>query len=147
MLESIVKENTTLVNLKVSDWQDAIQKAAQPLIDEGDITENYVDGILESVKEFGPYFVLAPHVALAHAPSDQGALKLALGVAVLADPIEFHSKDNDPVKYLFTLSSPDSNSHLTAMQEMVGFLSDPTFYDKLDNAKSAQEVVEIMSVK
>lgn len=147
MLEQIVKENLVCVNLHAKDWEDAIEKSAKPLIQDGDITTNYVKGIFDSVKKFGPYFVIAPHVALAHAPSKDGALKLALGVAVLSKPVEFHNKDNDPVKYIFTLSSPDSNSHLKAMQELVNLLSTPTFYEKLDTAKSPHEVVRIMSSK
>jgi PTS system ascorbate-specific IIA component len=147
MLEQIVKDQLVCVQLHAQDWKDAIKKSAQPLIDDGDITSGYVDGIFESVKEFGPYFVIAPHVALAHAPSKDGAKKLALGVAVLSEPVDFHNKDNDPVKYIFTLSSPDSNSHLKAMQELVTLMSDSTFYEKLDSAKSSHEVVEIMSGK
>lgn len=147
MLEKIVQDSLVCVGLHVKDWKDAVKKSAQPLIDNGDITSGYVDGIFESVKEFGPYFVIAPHVALAHAPSEDGAKKLALGVATLANPVDFHNKDNDPVKYIFTLSSTDSNSHLEAMKELVTLLSDSAFYQKLDKAKTSHEVVEIMSSK
>lgn len=147
MLEKIVKDSLICVKLHVKDWRDAINKSAAPLLEDGDITPGYIDGIFESVKEFGPYFVIAPHVALVHAPSKDGAKKLALGVAVLDKPVDFHNKSNDPVKYVFTLSSPNSDSHLEAMKELVTLMSDAAFYQKLDAAKSPQEVVEIMSGK
>lgn len=115
MLEKIVQDSLVCVDLHVKDWKEAIKKSALLLLNDGDITASYIDGIFESVKEFGPYFVIAPHVALAHAPSEDGAKKLALGVTILATPVNFHSKDNDPVKYIFTLSSPDSSSHLEAV--------------------------------
>lgn len=147
MLEKIIKESLVCVNLKADDWKEAIKKSAQPLIQDNDITPHYVKGIFESVKEYGPYFVIAPHVALAHAPSKDGAKKLALGVAILNKPVNFHNKDNDPVKYIFTLSSPDSNSHLEAMKELVQLLSEPSFYKNLDSATSPHEVIQIMSLK
>lgn len=147
MLEKIIQESLVCVNLHVKDWKDAVQKSASLLLNDGDITASYIDGIFESVKEYGPYFVIAPHVALAHAPSKDGAKRLALGVSILATPVDFHSKDNDPVKYIFTLSSPDSNSHLEAMKELVDLLSDPSFYSKLDNARSPHEVVNVMTGK
>lgn len=147
MLEKIVQDSLVCVDLHVKDWKEAIKKSALLLLNDGDITASYIDGIFESVKEFGAYFVIAPHVALAHAPSEDGAKKLALGVTVLATPVNFHSKDNDPVKYIFTLSSPDSSSHLEAMKELVDLLSDPSFYSKLDNARSPHEVVNVMTGK
>lgn len=145
MLEQIVTSDIVKLHLEAEDWKDAVRKAAQPLVEEKDISPNYIDGIIRSAEEYGPYFVLAPHVALAHAPIEEGALRLALGVAVLEKPVKFNNKANDPVKYIFTLSSPDSNSHLQAMQELVGLLSTPSFYEQLDQAKDANEVVKIMS--
>lgn len=145
MLEHIISTNLIKINVEASDWKDAIIKAATPLVDSGAITSNYIQGIFDSVKEIGPYFVITPHVALAHAPSKYGAKKLAMGVTILKTAVPFHSKDNDPVKYIFTLSSPDSTDHLTVIQDFVALLSDKNFLINLDAAKSAKEVLDIMS--
>ena len=46
------------------DWQDAVHVAVQPLVNGGFVTPAYIDGIIENTHKFGPYFVLAPNLAL-----------------------------------------------------------------------------------
>lgn len=76
MIEKVINPKLIQLAIRAVDWKDAIHQAAQPLIDNNDVTEHYVEGIIRSVKEYGPYFVIAPHVALAHAPSKDGAKNL-----------------------------------------------------------------------
>lgn len=144
MIERIIQEDLIKLNIEASDWKDAVRKSAQPLVDDNYITENYVSEIINSVNEYGPYFVIAPHVALAHAPSESGAKSLAMGISTLKPAIKFNNADNDPVYYVFTLSAPDSDSHLKAMQELVGLLSGNEFYRVLDEAQSPEEILQFI---
>ncbi|MCP0888017.1 PTS sugar transporter subunit IIA [Ligilactobacillus sp. WILCCON 0076] len=144
MIEKILKRELIQLNVEAMDWSEGIKKAAYPLEKNGYITKNYINAILDSVNKYGPYFVITPHVALSHAPSSTGAIKLAMGLCILKNPLKFNSKDNDPVKYIFTLSSPDSSSHLDAMKDLVVLLSDSKFYKELDNAKTVDEVLRII---
>ncbi|QVI35073.1 PTS sugar transporter subunit IIB [Lacticaseibacillus chiayiensis] len=141
MIEKIITEPLIQLKVKATDWRDAIQKAGSVLVEDGDVTPNYVDEIIRSAEKFGPYFVIAPHVALAHAPRQAGANTLAMGITTLDPPIDFHNEANDPVRYVFTLSAPDADSHLKAMQEFVRLLSMDGFYDVLDRATSGQEIM------
>lgn len=145
MIEKVINPKLIQLAIRAVDWKDAIHQAAQPLIDNNDVTEHYVEGIIRSVKEYGPYFVIAPHVALAHAPSKDGAKKLAMGITTLVPGVNFSNPDNDPVKYIFTLSATDSTSHLKAMQELVQLLSDDTFYQVLDGAKVPQDIMNYVN--
>lgn len=142
MIEEIIKEDLIKLHVKADDWKDAIKLSAQPLVEDGIVTKNYVNEIINSVNEYGPYFVIAPHVALAHAPGKAGAKELAMGISVLEPAIPFNNADNDPVSYVFTLSAPDSNSHLKAMQELVELLSDEKFYQVLSNSQKSSEILQ-----
>ncbi len=142
MIEKIIREDLIRLHVKANDWKDAVRLSAQPLVDDQIVTKNYVDEIINSVNEYGPYFVIAPHVALAHAPSKAGANELAMGITVLEPSIKFHNDDNDPVSYVFTLSAPDSNSHLKAMQELVYLLSDDNFYQVLSDSQNPSEILQ-----
>lgn len=124
MLKDLLNEELILLNINASDWEDAIRKAAQPLVDEKKVTESYVDDIIVGVKNNGPYIVLTEHVALPHARPESGALESAIGVATLKTPVEFGNEANDPVKYLFTLSAKDSSQHLSALSELAGLFED-----------------------
>ena len=98
MLKDLVSEKLIKLQIEASDWEDAVRKAAQPLVDDGMVKTSYVDDIVKGVKEMGPYIVLTKHVALPHARPESGALESAIGIATLKTPVEFGNEDNDPVK-------------------------------------------------
>ena len=66
---------------------------------------------------------------------------------MLKDPVEFGSKDNDPVKFLFPLAAKDSEGHLSALQSLVELLSDPDFFAQLEKAQSPKDVVDLVHAK
>ena len=145
MLKDLLNEELILLNINASDWEDAIRKAAQPLVAEKKVTESYVDDIIVGVKNNGPYIVLTEHVALPHARPESGALESAIGVATLKTPVEFGNEANDPVKYLFTLSAKDSSQHLSALSELAGLFEDKGFFNLLDNSNNPKEIMEYIN--
>lgn len=54
---------------------------------------------------------------------------------MLKIPVIFDNKENDPVKYIFRLSSWDIQTHLTAMSELA---------ELLDIAEKLEEVIEFV---
>ena len=147
MLSDLLDESLVLLDVEATDWQDAVRKAAQPLVDNGKVTPGYVDDIIKGVNDLGPYIVITEHVALPHARPESGALESAVGIVTLKEPVEFGSADNDPVKYLFPLSAKDNDSHLGALQSLVELLSDPDFFTQLDGAKTPKDVVDLVHAK
>lgn len=145
MLKEMTSEALVKLNITASDWEDAIRKAAQPLIDTHKVKPSYVEDMIAGVKETGPYIVLTKHVALPHARPQSGALEAAIGIATLKTPVEFGNRDNDPVKYLFCLSATDNTGHLNALAELAGLFENKAFFDMLDHAADAKEVIEFLN--
>jgi len=98
VLSDLLTEDLVQLNVVASNWEDAIRKSAQSLVDNKKVTEGYVDDIIKGVNELGPYIVITEHVALPHARPESGALEPAVGITVLKDSVEFGSKDNDPAQ-------------------------------------------------
>ncbi|WP_110955565.1 PTS sugar transporter subunit IIA [Anaerosinus massiliensis] len=142
MLIDLTSEELIRLNIDADDWEDAIRKSADALLQNGKIKPGYIDAIIHTVKEVGPYIVLTKHVALPHARSEAGAIESAIGIATLKRPVIFGNKENDPVKYLFCLSAKNSESHLSALADLTALLEDQAFYDLLDHAKDASEVIQ-----
>lgn len=76
------KENIQL-QVECSTWEEAVEKAAQPLLDKGYIEGGYVERIIEKIKRHGPYMVIAPGIAMPHGGIDDGANKTALAIMTL----------------------------------------------------------------
>lgn len=138
--------NETLIKLKVSakTKEEAIRKSASVLVENGKVTEEYVDAMVNNANESGAYIVITKHVALPHARPEAGTKEIAIGIATLENPIKFGNADNDPVKYVFCLSAVDNNSHLHAMSELVELLEMDEFFKTLDNAKDAKEIIDFI---
>lgn len=144
MLTDLISEELIRLNIEAKDWEDAIRLAAQPLVENKKIKPSYVEDIIAGVKEMGPYIVLTKNVALPHARPESGAIRNAIGIATLVKPIRFGNKDNDPVKYLFTLSAKDNSEHLSALAELAGLFDDKKFFQLLDDAQSANEIIDYL---
>ena len=129
------------LNIEAKDWEEALVKSAYPLVEAGAIDSSYVDEIIKSVKLNGAYFVITKHVALPHVRYIEGVYECAIGIASLKEPVRFGSKDNDPVKYIFTLAAKDNERHIHAIAELVELLEDAAFFKLLDEAKDADEVI------
>jgi PTS system ascorbate-specific IIA component len=99
------------VGITAADWRDAIRAACRPLVASGALASSYEDRCVSIVEEQGPYIVLAPGIALAHARPEDGVRRLALGAVTLVHPVAFGHPQNDPVDVVFAFGSPDTGSH------------------------------------
>lgn len=133
----------------VSDWQEAIRLAAQPLLEHQMIETSYIDGMIDSVNELGAYIVLAPKVAVPHAAPKKGTRQLGMSLLQLKEPVSFDLKqEGDPdkqVQLIFVLSAVDSSSHLKALQELSLILDDDEHIEQLIEAKNTEEIMSLIS--
>ena len=110
------------VRVDVPGWREGIRAACHPLVDAGAFEQRYEDRCVAIVEEQGPYIVLAPGIALAHARPEDGVLRLGLGVAVLQHPVSFGHAVNDPVDLVLAFGSPDKGSHVGLLSALAGAL-------------------------
>lgn len=142
MLTDIISKELVKLNVEADNWEEAIRKSTEVLVTENKVLPSYIDAIIDSVHENGPYIVITEHVALPHARPSEGAKELAISISTLETPVNFGNKENDPVKYIFGLSALDNSTHLNAMSELVVLLEDENFYHVLDHAKNSEEIIE-----
>ncbi|HET7309764.1 MAG TPA: PTS sugar transporter subunit IIA [Mycobacteriales bacterium] len=98
--------------MPAQDWAAAVRAAARLLSAAGAVSEQYVDRCVEIVREHGPYIVVAPGIALAHARPEDGAHALGLAAVHLAAPVRFGHPSFDPVDVVLAFSSPDRDAHV-----------------------------------
>lgn len=60
-------ESSISVIHSAKDWQEAIDFSMASLLDKNYISENYIQSIKDSTISNGPYYILAPGVAMPHA--------------------------------------------------------------------------------
>ncbi|MCH4458109.1 PTS sugar transporter subunit IIA [Staphylococcus haemolyticus] len=141
-LEILTKDRIVLED-NVETWEQAIQHASKPLIDQKIIENNYVTSMIESVQEFGPYIVIAPEIAIAHARPDNNVNEVGLSLLKLDDHINF-SNDGHYASLIFVLSAVDSNSHLGILQSLAQLLGNKENVEKLLDSKSKEDIINII---
>ncbi|WP_239747775.1 BglG family transcription antiterminator [Mammaliicoccus sp. P-M56] len=144
MLNEVLENHHVLLDETCSDWKNAIKMVSKPLLDDGIITSQYQDAMINSVEEYGPYIVIGKHIALAHARPEEGANALGVSIATLKPNIEFGNEINDPVKIIFCLSATDSFSHLNIMKSIVSLVRNEEKVDKLLSFKDKDEFINYL---
>lgn len=144
MIQDVLSDDNILFEKGDFTWQEAIQQVAKPLLRKKNITEDYVQAMIEDVKKYGPYIVIGPHLALAHARPEDGANQLGLSLAIFQKPVSFGHEFNDPVKVIFCLSAVDSYSHLNIMKSLVSLIRKEDNIKKLADASNIQMVKKIL---
>ncbi len=139
MLDQILKPNLIQFKDQLETWEDAIQLAAAPLLEDGSIEQRYVDKIINNTKEIGPYYVLGPNIALPHARPEFGVKQLGLSILVMKEPVWFSDKERHKVQLIIVLAAVDDQSHLGALSELAAVLGDETNVNKLIHSKSEEE--------
>lgn len=143
MLKDILTLETMAVNVGVQAWEEAIRKAGELLYKNQYIDKGYIELMIENVKKMGAYIVISKGVALPHAEAGRGVKKMGISFIRLKQPVCFGNPDNDPVDLVFCLAAADADSHLSALVELSGLLSDQ---QKLTTLREAADVAEIYAM-
>lgn len=130
-------------NKHATDWQQALDIALMPLYTSGHTTAEYCQGVIDNTLTWGPYYIVAPGVALPHARPEQGAIANGIAVTTLDEPVRFGHEDCDPVWLLFALCATDASAHLTTIQRISAMLDDG---DLLARLRAAQTDAQLLSL-
>ncbi|MFT4413762.1 PTS sugar transporter subunit IIA [Fredinandcohnia humi] len=139
-----LEESLVALDVKASSPEDTIKLAGNLLVNENAVDESYVEAMIQSYKKNGPYFVLAPSIALPHARPEDGVNEASVSFIRLKDPIAFGSEMNDPVKFVFALGASSSDEHLQILQKLIMLLNDQANVKKLEEATTYQQIKEII---
>lgn len=144
LLSKQLKRAFIQLDIEVDTFEEAIEKSMLPLKEAAAISQQYIDEVIRIYHETGPYIVLMRHVALPHAPGHCGAKKMAIGFTRLKRPIISGNKNNDPVKFLFPLSAPDSHSHISLLSELATLLGNSDFLEEMALAGDPDGFIAIL---
>lgn len=132
---------------KVTDWRHALDTALTPLYEAGYTRMEYYQGVVDNTLEWGPYYLVAPGVALPHARPEQGALANGIAVTTLEEPVCFGHDECDPVWLLFALCATDANAHLETIQRISTLLGDQALLAQLRDAHTDGQLLELLNAR
>lgn len=128
-----------------TDWQQALVVALRPLLTEGAATADYVQGVIDNTLAWGPYYLVAPGIALPHARPEQGARGNGIAITTLEKPVCFGHDECDPVWLLIALCATDATAHLATIQRISALMDNSELVAQLRDAQTDARLYELLS--
>ncbi len=143
-LRQLLTAERVATKVEVDNWEDAVRAIGRLMVDTGVVEERYIDGMIHTAKELGPYIVIAPGLALPHSRPEDGVLEPCMALITLEPSIEFGNPDNDPVDLVIAFGAVDNEQHVEALRDMATILSEPANLEALRAADTKGEILEVM---
>ena len=143
-LAGLLPESAILLDAVAADREAAVKIAGELLVRSGSTVAAYTDDMLTALEKFGPYIVIAPGFALAHAQASESVLRTGMSWVRLAEPVPFGHQKNDPVRLVVGLASKDHESHMQALQQMATLISTDSTMAELEAAHNPRELLRII---
>lgn len=139
------QSNTIAVKQSVTGWEEAVRTGGRLMVEAGLVEPRYIDAIITNHKEMGPYFVIAPGIAMPHAKPENGVIKTGYAVVTLSAPVEFGDDDNDPVDVLIFAGAVDREEHnQEAVPQIAELCDSERFIEALRDAPDPNAVHGIL---
>ena len=131
---------------RARDWREAVETAGRALTASGAADAGYAVDMVRMIEQHGPYVVVAPGLALAHARPGPAVRRDGLAIVTLADPVPFGHPYNDPVRVVLALAGASSARHLQLVAEIANIFNDSDAVERLAAATTPDEVRDILGV-
>ena len=143
LLEYLVQNDSIKVKQKADTWEEAIRITFRPLLEKGVIEEKYINSVIERTHELGPYYILAPGLAMPHERPEKGVLKDGFSFITLEKAVVF--PDGQDVDILLGFSATSSEVHSNeSIPQIVMLFDDEAIFEKIRKVESTDKIIELL---
>lgn len=146
MLTSLFSEGAISLAPSSESFRSAVTDSVALLVSAGHAKIDYVNRVIENLERFGPYFVVAPGVAIAHASASDAVLSPGLSLLKLEQGVVSGALENDPVRLVFSLCTPNPVDHLDLLSEFARVMSTYGVVNSLLNASAESAIRQILDI-
>jgi len=148
VLTEILQPTCVKVPLEAKDKKAAITELVDLLSSNGQLVDR--DAVLEAVmhREQTRSTGIGSGIAIPHGKCNS-VKELVMAIGTAGEPIDFESVDDKPVTIIILLVSPSDQTgpHIQALARISRLMLDEEFKQRLEGARSAEEVYELLSSK
>ncbi len=145
-LADLLGDEFIAVGVRAANWEEAVRAAGELICRSGAAREEFVESMVKTVEEMGPYIVVAPGVALPHGRIGYGIHRLGMSLITLETPVPFFHPTNDPVRVVFCLAPVDHYAHLQALADFMSLLERGKLREIME-ARSVEQINMILHAK
>lgn len=124
-------------------WEDALRQAAQPLVLNDVITENYVNELVTQISSPNSYSFLKGIIAIPHAIPKLGASSNGFGFLVSRKPIKFPGHPN--VLVVVPIAITAEWNYMGAINQLMSLADDNVLMRRLTHTNSVDIVTKLLN--
>lgn len=122
-------------------WKNLIQLAGQPLLDDVLIAQEYIDEIVMTCTEKGPYMNIGTNIVLAHARPLPSTRKAVMALLLSKQPAALLDDPAHTARLWIFLATPDDQSHIELIQKLAALLMNADRVQRVLAADSQEELL------
>ncbi len=142
-LKSLLIPDHIRVSHEMMSWEEAVELASKPLLDDGLIEKRYITSIKDEIVENHPYLNIADGIMIAHSGIDKGVFDLGISLLKLPEPISIDGYLEADV--IVVIATPDKSIHLPALMDLIDIVENESKLQALKHAESTADVLQIIN--
>jgi ascorbate PTS system EIIA or EIIAB component len=146
VLTSLFSKGAISLAPSSQSFRKAVSDSVGLLVSAGHAKAEYVDLVIQNLERLGPYFVVAPHIAIAHATGTGAVLSPGLSLLKLEKGVVSGARENDPVHLVFSLCTPNDHDHIELLSKFAKVMSVEGVVNSLLNASAESVIREILEI-
>jgi mannitol/fructose-specific phosphotransferase system IIA component (Ntr-type) len=144
-LMDLINLKTIKLKAEADNWKEAVHIAGRSLLDLQAIEPRFIEAMIHTILDYGPYMVLWPGVALLHARPEDGVRRLCLSLTTFRKPVNFGHPQHDPVDIAIVLGAVDNRAHIPALLELNSLMQNPATVKRLRETVYELHALNIIS--
>ncbi|MBW4081419.1 BglG family transcription antiterminator [Paenibacillus sp. S150] len=140
-LSGLLLPDTIRLEERADSWEHAIRLGAEPLLQRGAVTGEYVEAMIGSYDPEDPYIVIGPGLAIPHADPRYGVNEVSMSLLRLVEPVSY--SEEYPVQVIVIIAAKDKHQHLRSLMQLMKLAGSPEDVRAVIEADSALQIHEI----
>lgn len=132
---------------EVKNWEEALEKASYPLLEDGCINKNYIEEMKNNLSKESYRFLVDHDIILAHSRPNDDVKKNGLSFLKINKGVIFPNLENKNIKLIFVISALSVKHHMDWLQRFAKIMDDVKMVKELENATTKDEIVAIFKKK
>ncbi|RMC47541.1 MULTISPECIES: PTS sugar transporter subunit IIA [unclassified Lactobacillus] len=128
------------------DWQEAIRISGEIMKKNNLVTDKYIDQVIADIKQYGPYIVIVPGVAMPHSQADSlDVLGTGIGLTIFPEKVSFDHNDSEKdAQLFFMLAAKDNATHMKNIANLSNLLMEEGMIEDLCQVKNLADYRKVI---
>ena len=143
-LYQVTEEACILLDAEYTELSEAVAVSGDMLKDRGYIEEEYIQEIVETVKNSGRYMIIREEMIMPHSLAGKYVKKTGISIIRLKLPLPLYDDPIIKVKWIFTLCTTDKISHITALTQLAQILGNSVLLDEMEATQTNLQLLSLL---